>query len=127
MFHMSDLGKIYEALAKNQEIFVMPVRMKEERLRVLSDDVEHVVMVVDYFLEDSPLMLFAPKQIMEVWFFGAGVNPRKNLPLEVHVLGDLISEHGGVPILRLRFIDEDEFADMVSDIQNGYVTTYMTK
>jgi hypothetical protein len=124
---MSDLGKIYEALSTSQEIFVMPVRMREERLRLLSDDSDHVVIVVDYFLEDSPLMLFAPKQIMEAWFFGAGAQPRKNLPMEVHVPGDLISENGGILILKMRFIGEHDFAKMISEIQNGHITIYRTE
>ena len=48
---MSDLREIYEALSKNQEIFVMPVRMKEEKLRIPSDDVNYANMVDDYFLQ----------------------------------------------------------------------------
>lgn len=124
---MSDLREIYEALSKNQEIFVMPVRMKEEKLRIPSDDVNYAIMVVDYFLQEKPLMLFAPKQIMEAWFYGAGAKPGKNLPLEVHVPGELITKYGGIPIFRMRFIEENEYAEMISEIQNGQVTTYITK
>jgi len=116
---VSDLGEVYEALSKERDIFVMPVRMKEEKLRIPSDDVNHAIMVVDFFLADNPLMLFAPKQIMEAWFYGAGVDPRENLPLEIHVPGDLISIHGGIPISRMRFITEDEYADMVSEFQKN--------
>jgi hypothetical protein len=127
VFNMSELEKIYDTLSKEQEIFVMPVRMREEKLRIPSDDENYAIMIVDYFLQDQPLMLFAPKQIMEAWFYGAGANPGKDLPLEIHVPGDLISEHGGIPILRLKFIREHEYANLVAEIQKGKVTAYTTK
>jgi hypothetical protein len=124
---ISDLEETYESLSNRHEIFVMPVRMREEKLRIPTDDVNHAIMIVDYFLEEKPLMLFAPRQIMEAWFCGAGIKPRKNLPIEVHVPGDLITKYGGIPIFRMRFITESEFAESISEIQNGQVTTYLTK
>ena len=124
---ISDLAEIYESLSNGHEIFVMPVRMREEKLRIPTDDVNHAIMIVDYFLKEKPFMLFAPKQIMEAWFYGAGTKPRKNLPIEVHVPGNLITKHGGIPILRMRFITENTYAELISEIQNGQVTTYMSK
>ncbi len=47
---MSELEKIYETLSKDQEIFVMHVRMKEEKIRIPSDDENYAIMIVDYFL-----------------------------------------------------------------------------
>lgn len=127
MTNRSDFGDIYEALSKEQEIFVMPVRMKEEKLRIPTDDESYALMVVDYFLEDSPFMLFAPRQIMEAWFYSTEQRPGKDLPLEVHVPGNLVSKHGGIPLLRMKFIKENEYAELVSEIQKGQVQTYMTK
>ncbi|MHA1422748.1 MAG: hypothetical protein ACTSW7_05385 [Candidatus Thorarchaeota archaeon] len=124
---MSELRGIYEKLTKDQEIFVMPVRMKDEKIFIPTDDEEFAIIGVDYFLQEEPLMLFAPKQIMEAWFYGAGAKPGKDLPLEIHVPGDLISEHGGIPLLRLKFIREHEYTTLVSEIQNDQVTTYTSE
>jgi len=122
---MGDLSEAYEALSEVQEIFVMPIRMKDEKIYIPTDDEEFAIMGVDYFLDDNPLMLFAPKQVMEACFFSANKIPRKNLPLEIHVPGDLISKSGGIPVLRMKFITENRYAEMVAEIQNGQVTTYM--
>ena len=69
MNEMSDLSTIYGELSEEQEIFIMPVRMKEEKLYIPSDDEEFAILIADYFLVDHPLMLFAPKLVMEAWFF----------------------------------------------------------
>ena len=123
---MSELGEIYQSLFEEREILVIPVRMKEERLRIPSDDEEFAILGADYFFIDSPLMLFAPKLVVEAWFFAGRTQPGKDLPIEVHVPVDLESEHGGVPIRRMRFINEQEYAEKVSEIQSGQITTYTT-
>ena len=124
---MSELDEIYQSLAEEQEILVIPVRMKEERLRIPSDDEEFAILGADYFFIDSPLMLFAPKLVMEAWFFAGRTQPEKDLPIEVHVPVDLESQHGGVPIMRMKFITEQEYAEMVSEIQGGQITTYISE
>jgi len=123
---MSELGEIYQSLFEEQEILVIPVRMKEERLFIPSDDEEFAILGADYFFVDSPLMLFAPKLVMEAWFFAGRTQPGKDLPIEVHVPVDLESQHGGVPIRRMKFITEQEYSEMVSEIQSGQITTYTT-
>ena len=120
----SDLGRVYAALSKKQDICVMPVRMRAERLRLPSDDEAHAILVADFFLADEGLMLYAPRLIMEAWFFAGRTEPGKDLPIEVHVPEDLISEHGGVPIKRMRFLSEQEYSKLVSEIQKDGVYTY---
>jgi len=127
MNEISSLSDIYESLFEDQEILVIPVRMKEERLFIPTDDEEFAILGADYFFIDSPLMLFAPKLVMEAWFFAGRTQPGKVLPIEVHVPVDLESQHGGVPIRRMKFITEKEYAEMVSDIQEGRVSKYRTK
>ena len=102
----------------------MPVRMREERLRLPSDDEEHVILVADFFLADEGLMLFAPRQVLEAWFFAGRTEPGKDLPIEVHVPEELVSEHGGVPIKRMRFLSEQEYSKLVSEIQKSGVSVY---
>jgi len=104
----------------------MPVRMREERLRIPSDEEEYAIMIADYFLADSPLMLFAPKQVMEAWFYAGRTQPSKDLPIEVHVPGELISKYGGIPVERMIFINEQEYAELVSEILKGRVSKYRT-
>lgn len=124
---MSELDELYQSLFEEQEIVVLPVRMKEERLFIPTDDEEFAILGADYFLIDSPMMLFAPKLVMEAWFFAGRAQQRKDLPIEVHVPVDLLSQHGGVPIRRMKFISEQEYSEMVSKIQSGQITTYITE
>ena len=120
---MSERGEIYDKLSTNQQIAILPVRMKGEKMFIPTDDKDYALLGADFFMSDEPLMFFAPKEIMEAWFFGGGKVPENDLPLEVHIAKDLETEFGA-PILRMRVLSETEYAQAVSDIQKSGITTY---
>lgn len=123
---MSEMGEIYDKLSTEQHIAIFPVRMKGEKMFIPTDDKDYALLGADFFMSDEPLMFFAPKEIMEAWFFGGGKVPENDLPLEVHIAKDLETEFGA-PILRMRVLSETEYAQAVSDIQKSGITTYMKR
>jgi hypothetical protein len=47
--------------------------------------------------------------------------------MEVHVPSNLVSQHGFVPIYRMRFLTEDEYAQRIAEVQKFGVTSYIKK
>jgi hypothetical protein len=73
---------------------------------------------------DDALGLFASKEKMEAWFEGADITPTTDLPLEVHIPSEIISENGFIPLYRMRFLTEEEYAELVAEIQQEGVDAY---
>jgi hypothetical protein len=124
---MGDLDEIYKSIVSGTEIFIMPVRLKESRLFVPSDDDKYAILEIDYFLIKEPLGLFASREKVEAWFEGARKVPAQDLPLEIHIPSNLVSEHGFIPLYRMHFLTEEEYAQKVAEVQKSGVSSYIKR